>query len=251
MEQNPKDLIKRLLVHDRTKRLGNMKAGADDIKKHRWAKLGHEKAFSRIYLSVPRWFKSVDWEEVYQRELKPPIVPKVSSDGDTRNFDNYPEEDWRKVEPVTERQLAMFSDFWCFPKNSQMLSNHVMWLLTIACTIPAVTWRWRRNRDYPAHQIKSFVKLADFFSFYSADWRLRNRCVQSSRILVLSSHTSACPILTLDIEEKQKWFTARGFAFLPAFFCWNFYTAVFWSLDRTSFSLPQDAPSNVRALPSA
>ena len=67
--------------------------------------------FSRIYLSVPRWFKSVDWEEVYQRELKPPIVPKVSSDGDTRNFDNYPEEDWRKVEPVTERQLAMFSDF--------------------------------------------------------------------------------------------------------------------------------------------
>jgi len=92
MEQNPKDLIKRLLVHDRTKRLGNMKAGADDIKKH-------------------RWFKSVDWEEVYQRELKPPIVPKVSSDGDTRNFDNYPEEDWRKVEPVTERQLAMFSDF--------------------------------------------------------------------------------------------------------------------------------------------
>merc|ERR1719209_790084 len=49
MEQNPKDLIKRLLVHDRTKRLGNMKAGAEDIKKH-------------------RWFKSVDWEEVYQRE---------------------------------------------------------------------------------------------------------------------------------------------------------------------------------------
>ena len=35
MEQNPKDLIKRLLVHDRTKRLGNMKAGAEDIKKHR------------------------------------------------------------------------------------------------------------------------------------------------------------------------------------------------------------------------
>ena len=58
-----------------------------------------------------RWFKSVDWEEVYQRQLKPPIVPKVSSDGDTRNFDNYPEEEWRNVEPITERQLAMFSDF--------------------------------------------------------------------------------------------------------------------------------------------
>ena len=44
------------------------------------------------------------------------------------------------------------------------LLNH-MWLLTIACTIPAVTWRWRRNRDYPAHQIKSFVKLAENFLF--------------------------------------------------------------------------------------
>jgi len=92
MEQTAKDLIKRLLVHDRTKRLGNMKAGAEDIKKH-------------------RWFKSIDWEEVYQRQLRPPIVPNVSSDGDTRNFDNYPEEDWSNVEPITERQMAMFSDF--------------------------------------------------------------------------------------------------------------------------------------------
>jgi len=92
MEQTAKDLIKRLLVHDRTKRLGNMKAGAEDIKKH-------------------RWFKSIDWEEVYQGQLRPPIVPNVSSDGDTRNFDNYPEEDWSNVEPITERQMAMFSDF--------------------------------------------------------------------------------------------------------------------------------------------
>ena len=49
MEAGPKDLVKRLLVQvemvergmvdfslqDRTKRLGNMKAGAEDIKKHR------------------------------------------------------------------------------------------------------------------------------------------------------------------------------------------------------------------------
>lgn len=92
MEAGPKDLVKRLLVQDRTKRLGNMKAGAEDIKKH-------------------RWFKPVDWEDVYQRQLKPPIVPKMNFEGDTRNFDTYPEEDWKNVDPISNRQLAMFEDF--------------------------------------------------------------------------------------------------------------------------------------------
>jgi len=87
-----KDLIKKLLVQDRTRRLGNLKNGTDDIKRH-------------------RWFKGVDWEEVYYRNLKPPIVPKVGFEGDTRNFDDYAETDWRKVPPVTERELRMFQDF--------------------------------------------------------------------------------------------------------------------------------------------
>ena len=30
------DLIKKLLTADLTKRLGNLKAGADDVKKHKW-----------------------------------------------------------------------------------------------------------------------------------------------------------------------------------------------------------------------
>uniref|UniRef100_A0A8C9I877 Uncharacterized protein n=1 Tax=Piliocolobus tephrosceles TaxID=591936 RepID=A0A8C9I877_9PRIM len=54
-----KDLIKKLLVADRTRRLGNMKNGANDVKRH-W------------------WFHSVDWEAVPQRKLKPPIVPKIA-----------------------------------------------------------------------------------------------------------------------------------------------------------------------------
>ena len=59
----------------------------------------------------PRWFKPVDWEDVYQRQLKPPIVPKMNFEGDTRNFDTYPEEDWKNVDPISNRQLAMFEDF--------------------------------------------------------------------------------------------------------------------------------------------
>jgi len=92
VEMTAKDLVKRLLVQDRTKRLGCMKAGAEDIKRH-------------------RWFKTIDWEEVYCRQLKPPIVPKVRYEGDTKNFDDYPETDWASVKKVSERQLAMFEDF--------------------------------------------------------------------------------------------------------------------------------------------
>ncbi len=40
IEPNAKDLIKRLLVLERTKRLGSLKNGVDDIKRHRWFKVG-------------------------------------------------------------------------------------------------------------------------------------------------------------------------------------------------------------------
>lgn len=87
-----KDLIKKLLVQDRTKRLGNMKSGADDIKRH-------------------RWFKGIDWQEVLMRKLKPPIVPKVKFDGDTSNFDEYPEMEWKTKKTLDETELKLFEDF--------------------------------------------------------------------------------------------------------------------------------------------
>ena len=83
--------LKMFCSHKRNN-LSLAQAGAEDVKRH-------------------KWFKGVDWEEVFYRKLKPPIVPKVSYDGDTRNFDDYPETDWRKVPPVTERELRMFDDF--------------------------------------------------------------------------------------------------------------------------------------------
>uniref|UniRef100_A0A2K6AFC8 Protein kinase domain-containing protein n=1 Tax=Mandrillus leucophaeus TaxID=9568 RepID=A0A2K6AFC8_MANLE len=55
-----KDLIKKLLVVDRTRRLGNMKNRANDVKRH-------------------RCFLSADWEAVPQRKLKAPIVPKIDT----------------------------------------------------------------------------------------------------------------------------------------------------------------------------
>lgn len=62
-----KDLVKKLLVPDRTKRLGNMKSGAEDIRRH-------------------RWFKYLDWDDVYNRRTKVKKSKKKSHHG-YNNFD--------------------------------------------------------------------------------------------------------------------------------------------------------------------
>lgn len=92
MDFTSKDLIKKLLVVDRTRRLGNMKNGAEDIKRH-------------------RWFRGVEWESVPQRKLKPPIVPKLSSDGDISNFETYPEGELDKTPSVSDEDLETFKNF--------------------------------------------------------------------------------------------------------------------------------------------
>ncbi|KAM6149250.1 cAMP-dependent protein kinase catalytic subunit PRKX-like [Rhynchocyon petersi] len=87
-----KDLIRKLLVVDRTKRLGNMKNGASDVKNH-------------------HWFRVVDWDTVPLRKLKPPIIPKLANDGDTSNFETYSDSDWKKPSSVSPQDLEVFKDF--------------------------------------------------------------------------------------------------------------------------------------------
>ena len=69
------DLVRKLLVADRTKRYGCLKGGSADIKRH-------------------PFFASFDFYALCTGELKPPIEPQLTHDGDSRNFDNYddPEE---------------------------------------------------------------------------------------------------------------------------------------------------------------
>ena len=87
-----KDLVKRLLVADRTKRLGNMKGGAGDVKGH-------------------RFFRGISWDDVIGRKLSAPIVPKVTHDGDTRNFETYPEAEKKVFARVSDAELEPFRDF--------------------------------------------------------------------------------------------------------------------------------------------
>lgn len=67
-----KDLIKRLLMADLSKRLGNLREGAQGVKDH-------------------RWFEGVDWAMVERKEIRAPIIPVTSTPGDTSNFERYPD----------------------------------------------------------------------------------------------------------------------------------------------------------------
>lgn len=48
----------------------------------------------------------------YKYELQPPIVPKIMYEGDTSNFDDYPESDWKNSRTLEDDELKLFEDFW-------------------------------------------------------------------------------------------------------------------------------------------
>ncbi|KAJ2744302.1 cAMP-dependent protein kinase catalytic subunit [Coemansia sp. BCRC 34301] len=67
-----RDLVSRLLTADLSRRLGNLHRGSADIKEH-------------------RWFAEVDWDRLAAREIPAPLIPPQKVEGDTSNFDKYPE----------------------------------------------------------------------------------------------------------------------------------------------------------------
>jgi protein kinase A len=90
-----KDLIRRLCTVDRHQRLGNVEGGARRVKEH-------------------AWFAGVDWDNVYGRTCKGPIVPPLRGPTDAACFDLYPEEPngkriWGKDE--AKRWDHKFKDF--------------------------------------------------------------------------------------------------------------------------------------------
>ena len=72
MDKNAKSLVKKLVVADLTKRFGCLKAGALDIKSH-------------------KWFIGFDFEALLTKSIPAPIVPQVFSTTDTSQFDPYPD----------------------------------------------------------------------------------------------------------------------------------------------------------------
>jgi len=87
-----KDLIKRLLTHDRAKRFGCLKHGAEDLKKH-------------------KWYKGIDWDVTLNRGTAPPFVPNVKSMDDTSMFDRYPESTEGSAPTIASKDQALFDGF--------------------------------------------------------------------------------------------------------------------------------------------
>ena len=57
------------------------------------------------------FFKTIDWDGVRSKDLKPPIVPKFGFSGDTRNFEEYAETDWINVPEASAKEERLFRDF--------------------------------------------------------------------------------------------------------------------------------------------
>eukprot|EP00163_Fabomonas_tropica_P016260 TRINITY_DN2923_c0_g2_i1.p1 TRINITY_DN2923_c0_g2~~TRINITY_DN2923_c0_g2_i1.p1 ORF type:complete len:330 (-),score=70.24 TRINITY_DN2923_c0_g2_i1:140-1129(-) len=91
-DDQAKDLIRRLLTADRTKRIGNLKNGAEDIKKH-------------------KWFKGIDWAALESRQMPAPIVPNVTGEADSSMFDKYPESFEDTSGDQTDPYKDYFKDF--------------------------------------------------------------------------------------------------------------------------------------------
>ncbi|KAH0484598.1 MAG: uncharacterized protein KVP18_003539 [Porospora cf. gigantea A] len=91
IEPRAKDLVKKLLVADRTKRFGCMKAGAADIKSH-------------------KWFRPVSWEDAFHKRITPPFIPDVKGRDDACMFDSYPDSGEDTSPPLHESQQKKFFD---------------------------------------------------------------------------------------------------------------------------------------------
>jgi len=92
MSEDARDIIAGLCNTDVSKRLGNMKGGAQAVKSH-------------------PWFKDINWDDLYHRKMQGPIVPHLRGPADTRNFDEYEAEPQAK-EPYSKEMSDKYE--WHF-----------------------------------------------------------------------------------------------------------------------------------------
>lgn len=85
-----KDLIEKLLVVDVAKRLGGTRGGgAEEVMSH-------------------PWFAGIDWDALHKRQLRAPINPGITGEGDSHNFPRYSDQ---TVEHKEFKENELFKDF--------------------------------------------------------------------------------------------------------------------------------------------
>jgi len=92
MSEEAISFISDLLVPDIHHRLGSSKRGANDIKAH-------------------AWFAGMNWDEMKGSDTDAPIKPLVMDEGDTSNFDSYPDDEDVDWGTCTDAENAKFIGF--------------------------------------------------------------------------------------------------------------------------------------------
>lgn len=107
VSKDAKDLISKLLERNPSQRLGAGQNGVSSIKKH-------------------KFFKSIDWERLYKREVTAPFIPKTKSQSDYSNFDkqftNLRVDESERVSSrsVKEKESTYIRDFTYYKSQSEV-----------------------------------------------------------------------------------------------------------------------------------
>ncbi|KAF8522106.1 cAMP dependent protein kinase [Hysterangium stoloniferum] len=90
MDPLSREIVRAFLHPDRSKRLGNLIGGPEDVLNH-------------------PWFRGVDWEALERREIRAPIIPHVSASDDTRHFSDLPLPPARDIPGLVQGSLSVDS----------------------------------------------------------------------------------------------------------------------------------------------
>uniref|UniRef100_A0A7S2XEK6 cAMP-dependent protein kinase catalytic subunit n=1 Tax=Lotharella oceanica TaxID=641309 RepID=A0A7S2XEK6_9EUKA len=92
MDAKAVHFIKSLLQEDYNQRLGCLRNGGYDVRKH-------------------RWFRGLGYKTIIALVTPPPYIPKVSGPLDTSHFDTYEDEDEENENLITKSEDANFAGF--------------------------------------------------------------------------------------------------------------------------------------------
>ncbi|SBS84160.1 cAMP-dependent protein kinase catalytic subunit (PKAc), partial [Plasmodium malariae] len=88
LDNSCKHLMKKLLSHDLTKRYGNLKKGAQNVKEH-------------------PWFCNIDWPNLLNKKVEVPYKPKYKNVFDSSNFERV-QEDLTVADKITNENDPFF-----------------------------------------------------------------------------------------------------------------------------------------------
>ena len=93
MSENAKSLIRALCTANPSERLGNLAGAAKEVKDH-------------------AFFSDVNFDDLYYRRIKGPIIPRVRHAADASNYDDYDAATEKKV-PYTKEMQGQFEAAFC------------------------------------------------------------------------------------------------------------------------------------------